>query len=244
MWFHATGGKGEKDMVVLPYKDRLLLFSRYLQQLIMESLGKGTDRDGNRVDLGISVYGNKGSTDQHAYVQQLREGVNNFFVTFIEVLRDREGRSMEVEPDTTSGDYLSGFFQGTRRALYENGRESITITVDKLDPATVGALIALFERAVGLYASLVNINAYHQPGVEAGKKAAGAVLDLQKDILDFLRNNKEGGLTAEEIATAIGHPDEVEAVFKILLHVSLNMDHGIAIERGKDICASGFRARV
>jgi glucose-6-phosphate isomerase len=40
MWYHATGGKGRKDMVVLPYKDRLLLFSRYLQQLVMESLGK------------------------------------------------------------------------------------------------------------------------------------------------------------------------------------------------------------
>jgi glucose-6-phosphate isomerase len=177
-------------------------------------------------------------------VQQLREGVNNFFVTFIEVLRDREGRSMEVEPDITCGDYLSGFFQGTRRALYENGRESITITVDKLDPATVGALIALFERAVGLYASLININAYHQPGVEAGKKAAGAVLGLQKEVLDFLRGRKDGSLTAEEIAAAIGHPDEVEAVFKILLHLSSNMDHGIAIERNDDFCASRFRARL
>ena len=80
MWYHATGGKGQKDMVVLPYKDRLLLFSRYLQQLVMESLGKRLDLDGKRVDQGITVYGNKGSTDQHAYVQQLRDGVNNFFV--------------------------------------------------------------------------------------------------------------------------------------------------------------------
>ena len=88
MWHHATGGKGPKDMVVLPYKDRLLLFSRYLQQLVMESLGKRLDLDGKRVDQGISVYGNKGSTDQHAYVQQLRDGVNNFFATFIRVLED------------------------------------------------------------------------------------------------------------------------------------------------------------
>ena len=65
-------------MVVLPYKDRLLLFSRYLQQLVMESLGKRLDLDGQRVDQGIAVYGNKGSTDQHAYVQQLRDGINNF----------------------------------------------------------------------------------------------------------------------------------------------------------------------
>ncbi|HEX2770423.1 MAG TPA: glucose-6-phosphate isomerase [Geobacteraceae bacterium] len=243
MWHHATGGKGEKDMVLLPYKDRLLLFSRYLQQLIMESLGKEKDRDGQVVNQGITVYGNKGSTDQHAYVQQLREGVHNFFVTFIEVLRDREGGSMRVEPDTTSGDYLGGFLQGTRRALFENGRESLTITVDKLDPAAVGALIALFERAVGLYASLVNINAYHQPGVEAGKRAAGEVLKLQKEILDYLRKNKDTALTAEEIATAIGFPAEAEAVFKVLLHASSNMDHGVAIERGEHICANRFRSR-
>src|SRR5206468_11394858 len=82
MWFHAGGGRGKKDMVILPYKDRLELFSRYLQQLVMESLGKEKDLDGKVVHQGIAVYGNKGSTDQHAYVQQLREGVNNFFATF------------------------------------------------------------------------------------------------------------------------------------------------------------------
>jgi glucose-6-phosphate isomerase len=243
MWYYVTGGRGEKDMVVLPYKDRLLLFSRYLQQLVMESLGKEKDRDGKVVNQGISVYGNKGSTDQHAYVQQLREGVRNFFVTFIEVFRDREGGSLKVEPDTTSGDYLSGFLQGTRRALYENGRESLTITIDQLDCRSVGALIALFERAVGLYASLININAYHQPGVEAGKQAAGTVLKLQKEILGYLRDWKGDALTAEEVAAAIGFPDEAETVFKVLLHASSNMDHGIAINRGDTICASRFKSR-
>ena len=73
MWFHATSGAGKRDMVILPYKDRLLLFSRYLQQLIMESLGKEFDRNGNLVNQGLTVYGNNGSTDQHAYVQQLRD---------------------------------------------------------------------------------------------------------------------------------------------------------------------------
>src|SRR5438094_7308576 len=112
MWYHAGNGKGEKDMVILPYKDRLMLFSRYLQQLVMESLGKEKDLDGKVVHQGIAVYGNKGSTDQHAYVQQLRDGVNNFFVTFIEVLNDRAGKSIEVEPGATSGDFLNGFHQG------------------------------------------------------------------------------------------------------------------------------------
>ena len=186
MWHYETGGKGLKDMVILPYKDRLLLFSRYLQQLVMESLGKEFDLAGNVVNQGIAVYGNKGSTDQHAYVQQLREGVNNFFVTFIEVLKDRAGASMQVEPGVTTGDYLLGFYLGTRDALSEKDRHSVTVTIDELTPRTLGLMIALYERAVGLYASLVGINAYHQPGVEAGKKAATGVIALQHRLVTAL----------------------------------------------------------
>ncbi len=218
MWHHATNGRGEKDMVILPYKDRLLLLSRYLQQLVMESLGKQYDLDGEVVEQGIAVYGNKGSTDQHAYVQQLREGVNNFFAVFIQVNEDG-GSSMEVEPGVTAGDYLNGFLLGTRQALHDNGRGSITISVDRVEARTVGALIALFERAVGFYASLVNINAYHQPGVEAGKKAAATVLALQQQVLKQLG----AGDTADAIASAIGAKDEeVETVYHILRHLASN----------------------
>ncbi|MCK6470780.1 MAG: glucose-6-phosphate isomerase [Planctomycetes bacterium] len=233
MWHHAGGGKGAKDMVILPYKDRLELFSKYLQQLVMESLGKERDLQGNVVHQGIAVYGNKGSTDQHAYVQQLRDGVPNFFATFIEVLRDRGARSIQVEDGVTSGDFLSGFLQGTRRALYENGRQSMTLTVDKLDAQTVGKLIALYERAVGLYASLVGINAYHQPGVEAGKKAAGAVIDLQRKIVAHLHAHKNKGFTSEELAIAIGAGEQTESVHLILRHLAANPDHKIKAKPGK-----------
>jgi glucose-6-phosphate isomerase len=228
MWYFLGEGRGARDMVVLPYKDRLELFSKYLQQLVMESLGKELDLDGRVVNQGIAVYGNKGSTDQHAYVQQLREGVNNFFAVFIEVLRDREGVSMEVEPGATSGDFLSGFFLGTRSALYEAGRQSITITVRDASAFTVGALIALFERAVGLYAALVNINAYHQPGVEAGKKAAAAVLALQFKAVGHLQKNPTRSFSADALATDMGDPDSAEAVFKILGHLAAN---GRAVKR-------------
>lgn len=241
-WFHATSGRGEKDMVILPYKDRLLLFSRYLQQLIMESIGKELDLAGKRVNQGIAVYGNKGSTDQHAYVQQLREGINNFFVTFIEVLKDREGLSMEVEPDTTSGDYLAGFLQGTRLALAGNGRESMTITIDRLDACRTGVLIALYERAVGLYANLTGINAYHQPGVEAGKKAAGAVLALQGELMRFIGSHRGESYNAEELTVAIGKPDQSETVFRILLHLAANPGRGVAMEREGKVWESRFRA--
>ena len=134
MWYHATDGKGEKDMVVLPYKDRLLLFSRYLQQLVMESLGKRLDLDGKRVDQGISVFGNKGSTDQHAYVQQLRDGVNNFFIDLHPRARKTAASNIEVEPGATAGDFLHGFLLGTREALFGNDRQSMTITINRVDP--------------------------------------------------------------------------------------------------------------
>ena len=227
MWYHATGGRGKKDMVVLPYKDRLQLFPKYLQQLIMESLGKERDLNGQIVNQGISVYGNKGSTDQHAYVQQLREGVKNCFITFIEVLKDREGRSLMMNGNATSGDYLNAFFQGTRRALSEKDRESITLTIEKIDARSIGTLIALYERAVGFYASLINVNAYHQPGVEAGKKAAGLVIQLQANALAFLKKEKGKSFTSEEIASAIGASEDVEMVFKLLEHAAANMDHPI-----------------
>ena len=202
-WYFAGNGKGEKDMVILPYKDSLLLFSRYLQQLVMESLGKEKDLDGEIVYQGIAVYGNKGSTDQHAYVQQLREGVPNFFATFIEVLKDREGESPDIEPGVKAGDFLSGFLQGTRQALYENGRDSITLTIGEVNARTVGASIALYERAVGFYGSLVNINAYHQPGVEAGKKAAASVLELQNRVVKVLEGAKSP-LSLSELAEKAG----------------------------------------
>lgn len=234
MWHSATSGRGQKDMVILPYKDRLCLFSRYLQQLIMESLGKEKDLQGKIVNQGIAVYGNKGSTDQHAYVQQLREGVNNFFVTFIEVLADYAdgsgaGSNLEVEPEITTGDYLTGFFLGTRSALYENDRESITITLDKLDAASLGALIALYDRTVGLYASLVNVNAYHQPGVEAGKKAAARVIALQKKLLHELQNNKgsAGGMSVTQLSRAVGGEEQAETVYKILEHLAANPSRGV-----------------
>ena len=240
-WYHATGGTGSKAMVVLPYKDRLMLFSKYLQQLVMESLGKEKDLDGQQVHQGLSVYGNKGSTDQHAYVQQLRDGVHNFFATFIEVLEDRSGDSVEVEPGITAGDFLQGFFLGTRDALYENGRQSITLTIRRVSPNAIGQLIALFERAVGFYAQLVNINAYHQPGVEAGKKAAAAVLELEQAVINYLKENSGKPFTAESIADALKRPTATETIFKLLVRLAAN-PRKISTRKGDSVFTTEFYA--
>ena len=113
------------------------------------------------------------------------------------------------------------FWQGTRQALYEKDRHSLTITMEKLDPKHLGALIALYERAVGFYASLVNINAYHQPGVEAGKKAAASVLAIQKKAVDALAADPDAVVDAEELAAQMREED-IETVHHILEHLAAN----------------------
>ncbi len=219
LWFRQGEGRGGRDAIVLPYKDSLLLFSRYLQQLVMESLGKQLDRQGREVWQGLAVYGNKGSTDQHAFVQQLRDGVHNFFVMFVRVLEDRSGPSIEVEAGATSGDFLDGFWLGTRAALAERGRDSATITLRRVDERSFGALLALFERAVGLYAELIDVNAYHQPGVEAGKRAAGEALAVQARILAALTESPQ---TVVELAAQI--EAETELVWQIGRHLAANRE--------------------
>ncbi|HEU4420580.1 MAG TPA: glucose-6-phosphate isomerase [Planctomycetota bacterium] len=236
-WHREGRGKGERAMVVLPYKDRLLLLSRYLQQLVMESLGKEHDRKGRVVNQGITVYGNKGSTDQHAYVQQLRDGRHDFFAVFVRVLQDRGAGHFEVEPGITSGDYLDGLWQGTRAALFDKGRHSATIGVDRLDERVLGALVALFERAVALYAELIDVNAYHQPGVEAGKKAAAQVLELQKKLLLALTGE---GLDVKALATKVG-ADPADC-WPVLQHLAANRPE-IHAARGHDPATAVFQRR-
>ena len=219
-WHHAGRGRGTKAMVILPYKDRLRLLSSYLQQLVMESLGKELDRDGQQVHQGITVFGNKGSTDQHAYVQQLRDGPENFFATFIEIRKTRATQGIEVEPGNTTGDYLEGFLRGTRSALFDSGRKSITISMPCLDAYYLGSLVALYERAVSFYAGLININAYHQPGVEAGKAAAEQFLQLLNRVEAHLQSRQGQSMTAEDIAKAVSA--DPEETFHALCHLADN----------------------
>ncbi|MCR9243871.1 MAG: glucose-6-phosphate isomerase [bacterium] len=236
-WHVEGNGRGERAMVVLPYKDRLMLMSRYLQQLVMESLGKELDRRGRSVEQGLAVYGNKGSTDQHAYVQQLRDGVHDFFCVFVRVLQDggARGEPLEVEPGVTTGDYLDGFWQGTRTALTEKGRHSATIALDWLDERSLGALLALFERAVAIYAELVDVNAFHQPGVEAGKKAAAVVIDLQQRLVAALT---AAPVDVRGLAALVG-ADPADC-WPILQHLAANRPD-IEVAQGHDPAAARFR---
>lgn len=221
MWYIAGEGKGNRNMVIVPYSDRLVLLSRYLQQLVMESLGKELDLDGKVVHQGLNVFGNKGGTDAHAFIQQLNDGRDDFFATFIEVLRDKE--SIPLGDSLDMGDYLHGFLAGLSAALLNKGRQVITIRIPELNAFTLGQLIALYERAVAIYAEFIHINAFHQPGVQAYKLAADGILALRSELFTALAAKAPYEGSAAEIATLIGKADKEPEISALLDKAAFNM---------------------
>ena len=95
-------------------------------------------------------------------------------------------------------------------------------------------MIALYERSVGFYASLVGINAYHQPGVEAGKKAAGDILKIKKDITSFLKEHSGEFFTVEELNDALELKNRQETIFKLLQNLVANSSKRISVESNID----------
>ncbi|MBE6359770.1 MAG: glucose-6-phosphate isomerase [Lentisphaerae bacterium] len=227
MWYLAGNGKGDRNMVIVPYSDRLVLMSRYLQQLVMESLGKELDLDGKTVNQGLNVFGNKGGTDAHAFIQQLNDGRDDFFATFIEVLHDAQ--KLEINDGITMGDYLHGFFEGLSAALRSKGRQTITIRIPQLTVYELGQIIALYERAVAVYAEFININAFHQPGVQAYKLAAKDVLALRGKVFSALDGKSGFSGDGAAFAELAGVPERAVEVASLLDKAALN-DGGISRE--------------
>ena len=226
MWYIAGQGRGDRNMVIVPYSDRLVLLSRYLQQLVMESLGKELDLDGKTVHQGLNVFGNKGGTDAHAFIQQLNDGRDDFFATFIEVLRDPE--YVPLDGDRSMGDYLHGFLYGLAAALEGKKRPVITMEITTVSPANLGSLIALYERAVAIYAEFININAFHQPGVQAYKLAAKGILEIRDQLFANLPQGSCG--TAQKLAETAGLTGQEAAVAGWLNRAAANPE-AYSVER-------------
>ena len=209
MWYIAGNGKGDRNMVIVPYSDRLVLLTRYLQQLVMESLGKKLDLDGREVYQGLNVFGNKGSSDAHAFIQQLNDGRDDFFATLIEVLSD--AGAVKLPGELTMGDYLHGFMYGLIGSLNSKHRMVISMKMNSLSPDNLGALIALYERTVAIYAEFIHINAFDQPGVQGYKSAARNSLDVRKKLFGSLPKRPVSG-TAAELAQRTGLSDQIFSV--------------------------------
>jgi len=157
----------------------------------------------------LNVFGNKGGTDAHAFIQQLNDGRDDFFATFIEVMQDAD--AVKLDGDLTMGDYLHGFLYGLAAALESKKRPVITMEISTVSPANLGALIALYERAVAIYAEFININAFHQPGVQAYKLAAKGMLQAREQLFGNLKNRPVTG-SAAELAACTGLGDKVPVV--------------------------------
>lgn len=192
---------GVRSHAILPYDQYLHRFPAYLQQLEMESNGKRVDRDGNTVDYstGAVVWGEPGTNGQHAFYQLLHQGTQPFMADFLAPCQSHNpvGHHHQL--------LLANFFAQTealmlgkdeaqvRSELLEQGlpAESVaqllphkifpgnhcttSILFKKLDPATLGALIALYEHKVYVQSVIWNINPFDQWGVELGKQLAGRI---------------------------------------------------------------------
>ena len=223
--------KSHHTASILPYCDRLQGLGRYLQQLVMESLGKAKDRTGTTRHSGLAVLGNKGSADQHALVQQLRSGPTGVINHFVHT-----AAAPEQDPLMQGArDLQFSLLAGTREALYEVGRPVVSICLPVLDARRLGALIALFERTVGLTGELLNLNAYHQPGVEAGKRESkfqlGVLSRLHRQLCDH-------PATASELAEILGL--ETAMIWRLGHH--LGGTGRAVITKGKSASKDRFQA--
>jgi glucose-6-phosphate isomerase len=180
VWY--TNFLGAESHAVLPYSEHLARFPAYLQQLDMESNGKGVDRLGRSVgfDTGPIVWGEPGTNGQHAFYQLLHQGTRLVPCDFIGF----------VEPTDPVGDHhdilMANFFAQTEalafgqdsddpQRAFDGNRPSTTILGQRLDPRMLGRLIALYEHKVFTMGTIWGINSFDQFGVELGKVLASAI---------------------------------------------------------------------
>ena len=192
---------GLQALSIAPYHQRLARLPAYLQQLEMESNGKSVTRDGTRVDYATSpiLFGEAGTTGQHAYFQLLHQGATIIPTDFIVVAEDDAGlpghnqallancfaqsKAMALGKDI---DQVRAELPGVSESLlphrvFEGNRPSSTLLLDVLTPKTLGALIALYEHKVFVQSVVWDINAFDQWGVELGKSLAQQLISLNPD---------------------------------------------------------------
>lgn len=173
--------KGKTISVLMPYAKRLTLVGQWYRQLWAESLGKKLDRQGGRVNAGPTPVAAIGPADQHSQMQLYNEGPFDKIVSFLEV--DDFGADLRLPepwPDIEGVSYFSGHTlgeivhierQASAEALTQNRRPNGTLFIDDLSGRSVGALLQGLMLATAVAGELMDIDAFDQPGVEAGKQA-------------------------------------------------------------------------
>ncbi len=174
---------GHSVLALLPYSQLLHKFPAFVQQLDMESNGKSVDRDGRRVSYptGPIVFGEPGTNGQHAFYQLLHQGTTIVPCEFIAVGQseyDFEGHQSKLLSNVIgqSKALMDGQADSDPQKRFEGNRPSTTLAIKRLDPFTLGALIALYEHKIFTQGVIWNLNSFDQWGVELGKAIAGQVL--------------------------------------------------------------------
>jgi len=183
---YALAKKGANISVLMPYSSALADVADWYRQLWAESLGKMTTTDGMVVNAGPTPTKAVGTTDQHSQVQLYVEGPYDKSITFIEVERFNNAlaipRALSQYKEAaylngrTVNELMSAEKRGTEVALVTAGRPNGTILMPEISEFTVGQLLYFFEAATAISGALYGINAFDQPGVEAGKVAAYALM--------------------------------------------------------------------
>jgi glucose-6-phosphate isomerase len=181
-------GLGLSSSAVLPYDQRLSLLPSFLQQLVMESLGKSVRHDGSPV-LASTVpvlFGGAGTNAQHSFFQALHQGTETVPADFLGVVRPAHlhGHHHEVLLANLLAQIEAlgtGWPSSDAQKGYPGGRPSTLLLLDELSPHSLGALLAMYEHSVYVQSVLWGINAFDQWGVELGKRIAGEILPALSD---------------------------------------------------------------
>ena len=194
---------GYPSHAVVPYAHRLRLLPEYLGQLVMESNGKSVTADGAACDYDTAaiLWGGAGSNAQHAFFQLLHQGSRNTSLDLIAIARS--------DQDQQTQDLLLANCIAQGKALLEGkpdrkqphrhcggNRPSTTLLFDALTPYNLGMLIALYEHKTFVEASLWDINAFDQWGVELGKNLAGEIGAQMRDQQAAATDSSSAGLLA------------------------------------------------
>ncbi len=200
VWYGNFFGTG--STAILPYDQYLHRFAAYLQQLDMESNGKGVDRDGNQVDYdtGMTVWGEPGTNGQHAFYQLIHQGTRmipaDFFapmhsqnpsgehhaILLANCFAQTEALMLGKTSDEARAELTAQGLGGAEleallpHKVFPGNKPTNTLLFKQLDPHTLGMLIALYEHKVFVQSVVWNINPFDQWGVELGKQLAGKIL--------------------------------------------------------------------
>ena len=195
--------RGRNIQVTMPYADGLVHLADWYRQLWAESLGKSRDRAGRLAETGQTPVTSLGATDQHSQVQLYMEGPHDKVVTFLEVQavgtdvtiprRHQDLDSLGYLGGRTLGELIAAEKRGTEIALTAAGRPNLTYLLPRISAHVVGQLLYLFELQTALAGELYGIDAFDQPGVEAGKVAAYALMGRKGYEKDAARLKAELG---------------------------------------------------